>query len=561
MTAPTLHLCATSFLPPRNKAWQALAEQQPLQFADYGNWSGRLMTTPPDQPLAVVVFLDDLDVSTGNAGSQATADDAALDGFLQLLATRLSRSTAATVVALSAARPDSVLRSVRGPTPAQQRGLRWHEALAALCADQPQLLLLDLDRSLADIGHAQAFDRRNWYLAHCRLSPAGLAVLARDLGAVLARSRSAAAKVLVLDCDNTLWGGVVGEDGVNGLALGQDGLGTAFVDFQRQIQALAQEGVLLVLCSKNNEADVWEVFDQHPAMRLRRADIVGHRINWQDKASNIAALAQELDLGLDSFVFWDDNPMERDRVRQQLPQVRTIEAPADVTAWPALLAGLDCLAKFSVTADDKLRTAQYRSRARFIAERNTVLDEAAYLRSIALQATAVAIGPGTLARAAQLCQKTNQYNLRTQRHGEADLSAMLAQDPQGSFLVSLKDCYGDHGIVGLVCLRTVLPGVAFLDTFLMSCRVLGRHLEAWMLGEARRRLVASGCTRLLAEFVPTAKNVIAAEFLASHGFAPVATDTPDPVLRAALDRLASGGQLYVASLADVRIPHLEVYPE
>jgi FkbH-like protein len=167
-------------------------------------------------------------------------------------------------------------------------------------------------------GRDRCFDNRNYYAAHCRLSMTGLGSLAGALAEVFQRLSAPARKVLVLDCDNTLWGGVVGEDGVGGLTLGQDGTGSAYVDFQRAIRRLAGRGTVLALASKNEEADVWSVFDSHPAMALKREDIAAWRINWGDKADNIAALAEELGIGLDSIAFWDDNPIERETgVKQQ----------------------------------------------------------------------------------------------------------------------------------------------------------------------------------------------------------------------------------------------------
>ena len=371
------------------------------------------------------------------------------------------------------------------------------------------------------------------------------------------RYERAPSKVLVLDCDNTIWGGVIGEDGISGIVLGQDGLGQAFVDFQLAAKNLAEEGVILALASKNNENDVWDVIEKHTSMILKRKDIISYKINWNEKSDNLQQISQELDLSLNSFVFWDDNPIEREKVRNILPEVNTVEVSKNVFDWPRQLANLDCFAKFDLTEDDKRKTEQYRSRACFKRDRVNVVDEASYLKSIKLRPQALRIGSSNIIRASQLCAKTNQFNLRTIRHSVNDINVLISSNKDLCFLVSLEDLYGDHGIVGLTCLSEINSSIVFLDTLLMSCRVIGRHLEAWMLNEALKRANICGYKYLIGEFLETKKNVICKDFLISHGFKPLSqTDHSNSLI---WKNFTKTENLYLCPTTETAVPFVDVY--
>jgi FkbH-like protein len=364
--------------------------------------------------------------------------------------------------------------------------------------------------------------------------------------------------VLVLDCDGVLWGDVVGEVGVGRILLGGDGLGRAHKDVQRAARRVARAGTILALASKNTAADVWEVFDRHPDMVLTRDDIAAWRIDWSEKAANLVEMAKDLDLGLESFVFLDDNPFEREKMRLALPQVTTLELPADVTAWPGLIDGLDLFARFDATAEDAAKAQQYRSRAAFADARRGAADQTSFLAGLDMQAVSAPLDATTLARAEQLAAKTNQYNLRNARHTAAELEALAASPSTIAFLTRLKDRFGDHGAVGLTIAR-VAHDTAFLDSFLMSCRVLGRHLDAWMLARAAERLRDRGVRWLFAEFRDSGRNAVAADFLAAHGFARWTGPESDPRFRKVADLSAIEGELYVADLDTLVIPHLDLF--
>jgi FkbH-like protein len=555
-------ISGSSFLVPKNKAWQSLSNQHTLDFADYGNWSGALMKTHPQDALVLVLFLDDL---IGLRNKDEGDVRSLLGTVLTLLDNRLNQAQAPLILCFATGDDGHEISNARSPNKKAVICQWFLGEVYALISQHVQLYLVDMDRLFGLRGQEVCLDARNWYLAHCRLSSLGLSILGKALLKVLHRHHAPASKILVLDCDNTIWGGVVGEDGVEGLELGQDGLGLAYVDFQAVAKDLARQGIILALASKNNEAEVWQVFDQHGDMILKRDDIVAWKINWQEKAHNIRELASELDLGLDSFVFWDDNPIERDKMRHNLPEVLTVDVNQNVFEWPRQLAGLDCFAKFSVTSDDIKKTEQYHNRARFVRDKTKVLDEIAYLKSIKLQPLAQGINPDSISRAAQLCAKTNQYNLRSVRHNQADLAALVKLNPDFCFLTSLTDMYGDHGIVGLVCMRPLDADTVFLDTLLMSCRVLGRHLETWMLRHALSIARQYSYKNIVGEFIPTKRNTVADGFLGDHGFMPLTKVDQLGSISSEVwttiysQSISCSSRLYVLSTQTMQLPYQEIY--
>lgn len=552
-----LRLTCTSYLPERSPVWRRLAEVGEVEVGGYGDWPAALNRVGDEAVLVWLVFLEDLlpwplfwdeDAKVAEAINIALA---ALDRRLQSVRTP-------TIVAWLGWYGESPIRRARNRTARDQALLQFEAELRARVAKYPGLYLLALDALFAYEGMRKCLDTRNFQFSRCRLSLTGLEVLADGLKALVGRLQKPASKVLVLDCDNTLWGGVVGEVGLNGLVLGQDGLGQAYVEFQKAVKTLSTQGVVLALSSKNEATDVWRVFDQHPAMVLRRGDIVASRINWQEKAIQLEELTQDIGVGLDSLVFWDDNPIERQKVRAVLPKVFVPEPPEEVAEWPRTIMSLDALALFARTEDDTRKTAQYRARASFMAEAHRAGGGDAFLKEIGMAPSCLQLDEASLARAAQLCAKTNQFNLRLARHDEAKLAVLKSRPGTEAFLVTLSDKFGDHGICGLaVATATAREDVAFLDTFLMSCRVLGRHLEAWMLEQLRLRLLASGRRYLVAEFIQGERNTPAAAFLSAHGMRPWQENDDFEI---PTDLTPGRGQYYWAELQNWRIPHLEFFP-
>jgi FkbH-like protein len=542
---------------PGAPAWARLEPQWALVFGDFADWPTALRTASAD-PLLWILTLEDVSAPESLEGLDAGALDDALATLMAPLEARLAASTQPTVVAWTAWRPQSAIASARRPSSWSRATRRLETALYGLAAQRAALHLVDLDAALAIDGLAAAFDSRNFYAASCRFSRKGLARVVAAVEPVLQRIVAAPKKVLVLDCDGVLWGDVVGEVGVGRIVLGGDGLGRAHKDIQRAARRLGQTGTLLALASKNTAADVWEAFDRHPDMVLTRDDIAAWRIDWSEKAANLVEMAKDLDLGLESFVFLDDNPFEREKMRLALPQVTTLEPLADVTTWPALIDGLDDFARFDATAEDAAKAQQYRNRAAFADAQRSAGDETSFLAGLAMEASSSPLDATTLARAEQLAAKTNQYNLRGARHTAAELDALAASPTTVAFLTRLRDRFGDHGAVGLTIAR-VAGDTAFLDSFLMSCRVLGRHLDAWMLGRLAARLQGCGVRWLFAEFRDSGRNAVAADFLAAHGFVPWRGHDGDPRRCAMASLSAIEGELYLADLDTLVIPHQDLF--
>ncbi len=351
-----------------------------------------------------------------------------------------------------------------------------------------------------------------------RLNPQGLALLAelvaRHLAAHLGVGRR---KVAVVDLDDTLWGGVVGEAGVEGLVLGDEGVGLAFADLQRELLKLHDAGVVLAVCTKNEAGDAQDGF-AHPAMVLRREHFAAERVNWQDKAANLREIAEELSLGLDALVFLDDNPVEREWVRQALPEVEVPELPADPVDRPAFLAHGPWFQTLAVTAEDRGRSASYGAQGSRRRAQTAARSFEDFLASLQQEITLEPVSETTLSRAAQLCQRTNQFNLTTRRHSVADLEAMLRDDAFELHTVAVRDRYGDSGVTGVAILA--LDGdEARVDTLLLSCRVLGRRVEDVLVAFLARRAKARGAHGLVGTYEPTARNGQVADFYPRRGFA------------------------------------------
>jgi len=388
-------------------------------------------------------------------------------------------------------------------------------------------LLLDLDEALAQLGRERFFDPRFWYSSRFPFSASAGREIARRVASLGAVIKHPKAKVIVLDADNTLWGGIVGEDGLHGIALGPDYPGNAYVAFQRRLLDLQQRGFILAMCSKNNEADVDQVLKEHPHQVLRQEHFVARRVNWLPKAQNLESLAEELNVGLDSFVFVDDSQHECLAVRRALPQVEVVCTPARPLGVPGCLDRLARLEIISLTDEDRAKTQMYiEERQRKDLERDVAQgggDVESYLRSLGMKMQVGIDDPRHIARLAQLTQKTNQFNLTTRRYSDEQIRAYIESDQAIVAHFSLADRFGNSGVVGLAVLRRTDKEAATLDTFLMSCRVIGRGAESAFLETLLLEAHGHGVKVITAEFIPTAKNALVTEFLPSQGF----TQKPD----------------------------------
>jgi len=396
----------------------------------------------------------------------------------------------------------------------------WFQRLSALA----RVDAIDLDGLQRFYGMAAAHDLRKWYLYKQPYDGGFVRSLGRDVGRLLATGHGIPAKkCLVLDCDNTLWGGVIGEDGLDGIALGDEFPGSAFRDFQRQLSALQHSGVMLALASKNNAADVWAVFDGHDSMVLKRQQISAARINWTNKPSNIREIAAELNIGLDSLVFIDDSSFEIEHVRQTCPEVTCVQIPEGAEGIPALLHELHLFDRLEITTEDLQRTDMMRvERERSSLKSGMSADD--FLNSLGMQLHFFEAKREHLGRIAQLIGKTNQFNLTTIRHSKEEVERLALSDDHRLFAIRVSDRFGDYGLVGVALVGTSTNSWD-IDTFLLSCRALGRKVEAAFLAAIAEAAKAAGASQLTARFIPTAKNTPAAGFLPDHGLTATGNDT------------------------------------
>jgi FkbH-like protein len=386
--------------------------------------------------------------------------------------------------------------------------------------------LLDMNACRARVGAAQFYDPRYWHIAKAPYSRSALEEIANEAFKYIRPFVGKAKKCLVVDCDNVLWGGTIGEDGLPGIRIGTTHPGSGYYELQQEMLNLYHRGVLLALCSKNNEDDVWEVFDKHPDMLLRREHIAAAQINWQDKVSNLKRIATDLSLGLDSFVFFDDSPFEVEQVRQYLPEVDVVHLPEkESVTYRDILASGAWFDTLTISAEDKERGAMYRAESSRKELQSQSVDLATYYASLSMVVEIRLADDLSVPRVAQLTQKTNQFNLTTRRYSEAEIQA-LREDPSADVIhMRLKDRFGDSGLTG-VCILRYEDARARIDSFLLSCRVLGRGVEDAFLVQCLKRARDKGCTVAIGEFVPTAKNGQVSEFYTSRSFSPVNSESP-----------------------------------
>jgi FkbH-like protein len=434
-----------------------------------------------------------------------------------------ARSSAGVVQHNFALRPEAAL----GHLSAGIAGSR-HAMVHALNRDlsnaaDDNVSIVDCDRLASMFGRDRWFDDRYWFRSKQALALDALPLLARHTAAVIAARLGLSRKCLVLDLDNTLWGGVVGEDGLQGIDLGGNAIGEAFVAFQEYVLELKARGVILAVASKNNEADAREVFEHHPDMRIRLDDISMFVVNWDDKASNLRRIADALDIGLEALALVDDNPAERQLVRRLLPEVDVVALPAEPADYRRALSKYLGFESVAITSEDRNRTAQYRARAAAAALRSSTADVESYYRNLRMEAVIAPFDELHLPRIAQLVGKTNQFNLTTRRRGLAELRRLQESNSHLARYLMLSDRFADHGLVA-VLVAAVERGSVEIDTFLMSCRVIGRTVEAQLLAHLCAEAARRGCDTLRGTYVPTAKNSIVRDLYGRFGFTQIGAD-------------------------------------
>ncbi len=386
----------------------------------------------------------------------------------------------------------------------------------------PRFCLIDWEQLVRRIGEAETMDYRYWYMSRSPFKRGFLDALASELTSIVRALRGLSKKCLVLDCDNTLWGGIIGEDGLQGIQLdAHEYPGRAFYDFQKTVLSLSERGVLIALCSKNNQEDVFNVLDNHPWSLLRRTHLSAYRINWQDKATNLSELAVEMNLGLDAFVFVDDSVRELALINQVLPQLVTLQVPKSLYQYPTLLMRDHLFDTLFTSQEDQQRVQFYQRDIKRSAEKDAHVDLESYLTSLNQIVVIRKVSSGEISRVAQLTQKTNQFNLTTHRYSDHDIERFASETNFQVYTLAAQDRFGPLGIVGVIIVQREADKASF-DTFLMSCRALGRQLELAFVIEVMNRVFHDWeVTAWEAEYRPTLKNAQVAGFWQSIGFSGI----------------------------------------
>lgn len=470
--------------------------------------------------LLVIPFFDNLRPSWESQLDTVDADgrQATLLTWLSKLKLALSRTSTMGQVTVAGGHLWNAI-----PSGAARDSLaEFNSALQTMVDDNPNAQLLDTVSIITQLGEKIAFDSRFYYRGKAPYKPAFFDEFARRIALATRGFGSYFYKVVVLDCDNTLWGGVIGEDGLGGIALNPyDYPGNVYWVVQQELKRLESQGVLLCLCSKNNAADAEEVFSRHPHSVLTQEHFAAMKLNWETKVANLQALANELNLGLDSFIFIDDSEFELDSVRKQLPQVRIFQVPKILTDYPAMLreVGEICIAG-GLSAESKQRTQQYRQLAQAAAAQDDFASEVEYLCSLELRVRIYRDAHEQIARIAELTQKSNQFNLTTRRYTSGEIAGLMERPDVTVYSFDVTDRFGECGVTG-VAIVDFSTDQAEVDAFLMSCRVIGRGVEfaVWraVLEDARRH----GKQTLSARYIPSGKNSQVSDFFDRLGLSRV----------------------------------------
>jgi FkbH-like protein len=400
---------------------------------------------------------------------------------------------------------------------------RMNTRLSEALADTTGVFMLDSQRWIEASDHPR--DRKSWLLAKCPFTEKVFKAAAADVKSALRTALGMNRKLVLVDLDNTMWGGVVGDDGWENLRLGgHDHVGEAFCEFQQALMTLMNRGIAVGVVSKNDEAVALEAITKHPEMVIRLPNLVGWRINWQDKAQNIVELVGELNLGLQSTVFIDDSPTERGRIREALPEVFVPDWPADPAKYAEALRQLDCFDRLSVTSEDRGRTQMYvadRERRGSLTVASSIGD---WLNSLDIRVQAAPASAENLKRIVQLLNKTNQMNMSTRRTSEKELLKWLADRAGRNLLaVTVTDRFGDLGLTGVVSWEQAGSTLEIVD-YVLSCRAMGRQIEQLMVHLAVQAAAKAQCDTVIARFLPTAKNRPCLEFWQGSGFANTGQD-------------------------------------
>jgi FkbH-like protein len=482
------------------------------------------------RPDAVLLALDYRGLSIQATPGDQTSAERTVNAAASLLDTLRSaihqNCEAVCILQTLAPPPESLFGSLDRALPGTARSLTdaLNQRIAGMVL-QSNDILLDVAGIAETVGLAEWHSPALWNLAKLPFADAYVPFYADHVARIIAALRGKSRRCLVLDLDNTVWGGVIGDDGLEGIKLAQgDATGEAHLSVQQLALALRERGVVLAVSSKNTDSVARQPFREHPDMLLKEQHIAVFQANWEDKATNIRAIAKELALGLESLVFLDDNPVERGLIRRELPEVAVPELENDPASFARTLAAAGYFESIRFSDEDRTRADMYQGNASRLALQQQIGDIDAYLRSLEMRIIFNPFDRTTRVRVAQLINKSNQFNLTTRRYTEAEVAAAEADPDALTLHARLIDKFGDNGIISIVICRRMEPAVWTIDTWLMSCRVLGRGVEKMVLREILFRARARGIRSLIGIYLPTEKNGMVREHYGKLGFTLVSED-------------------------------------
>lgn len=504
LVGKALRLPSQTWVPPGYGEWVVLG---------YRQGGGPLRDFGPDQ---LVVVLDGTALVDG-------VEDAAVEDELRRNLAHVARLADAfphcRLLVSTLDFPARAIRPASAGRPEERWSYVWRQGLEELTRAAAHVHVLDLARLVSDVGRSAFYSPKMWYLGGQPYAMSAVKLVAAAIDDALARSTRIRKKVMVVDLDNTVWGGVVGEDGPSGLVIGPSGVGAAYRDVQRRLKELAATGVLLAAVSKNEPADALAGLEDNPQMVLAPDDFVAIIAGWGPKPEAIALLADRLNLGLSSFVYLDDNPVEREAVRKSLPDVTVLDFPRDVASLPQVVE--DAAASHfwvdRLTTEDAAKAEQYRQEASRAEFRDAVDDMDDYLRQLDVRITIGEMAESQRTRAAQLTQKTNQFNVLTRRHTAEELARLAATADHHVYTVTVADRFGDSGQVAVVMVR-VAGATAHIENLLMSCRVMGRAIEDSVIAAVERHLAEEGVHTVEATYERSPRNTPVADLFDRLGY-------------------------------------------
>ena len=392
-----------------------------------------------------------------------------------------------------------------------------NNSLRQMSKTHPSLYVYDFRQFISKFGEKNIFDYRQFHLGDIQIAFNFIPYLANDLMSYIKPMFGTNRKCIVLDLDNTLWGGIVGEDGFDGIELGDTPNGKAFVEFQKELLSLWNQGIILAINSKNNFDDAMKVISEHPNMILREKNFANIQINWDDKAINIKKIADEINIGLNSIVFFDDDKINRERIKQEFPEVLTVDLSDDPSQFSPILKELNDFHVLQRTDEDKKRGeiySQQRERSKFEKSISNIDD---FLKNLDIQVNIKKSNDFLIPRISQLTLKTNQFNLTTKRYQEEEIRSLSNNKKFSVGCAQVLDKFGDNGITGVFIIDKS-EKFWVIDTFLLSCRIMGRGVENAILSQILKDAKANGVDEVKANFIPTQKNKPAENFLSDYGF-------------------------------------------